>query len=120
MKRTCSTLPALLNLVGSDWSRLAVCAELLCVACPTTKITFTRVSGAGVTPKVFEFKIVMYDGRVFKQDLSFDLLYRPKIVFHTNDYWLRSELDPAANLLDCLVSLVAAYDTLEKITYDFT
>jgi hypothetical protein len=94
-------------------------AELLYAAVALEKITFTRTSGVGVTPKVFEYKINTVDGRIWKQTITFDNVRDPKMTFNMSDLWRLSEFAQQRNLRDVFVALVGSYLDLEKITYDF-
>lgn len=117
MKRTCTTLPSSLNLTNADWARVSGNAEQL--GFQINKITFTRQSAAGVTPKVFEYKINAADGRVWKQVLTFDNMNDPSMAYEGNDSWRLSEFSTQRGLRDAFVAFVGAYPDLEKITYDF-
>jgi hypothetical protein len=119
MKHTCTTLPISLDLTSADWARLASQAESFNSSCQSTKLTFTRISGVGVIPKVFEYKINVLDGRIWKQTITFDDLRNPAMTFNVNDLWRLTEFSQQRTLRDILVALVGSYPDLEKITYDF-
>lgn len=119
MKHTCTTLPLSLELTSADWARVSANAEAFYSGCHATKITFTRTSLAGVTPKVFEYKINCADGRIWKQTITFDISRDPSMTFNVNDNWRLSEFANQRALRDTFVQLVNDYPDLEKITYDF-
>lgn len=119
MKHACTTQPPSLELTSADWARVAQNAEAFFAGCPATKITFTRTSGVGVTPKVFEYKILAVDGRVWKQTITFDTPRDPKMTFNISDEWRLSEFSNQRDVRDTFVILANDYPDLEKIIYDF-
>lgn len=120
MKRVFRVLPSGLIVAATDAAGLLGVMEAFRVVVPTAKLSFVRLSDAGVEPKVFRYKIEADNGRIWKQTITFDNLQDPQMTFEVADQWRLSEFSNQRNVRNVLVGYVAKYPTLESLVYDYT
>jgi len=120
MKRIFSVYPSGLTITPVDTDRLLGVLEMFRSIVPTTKLSFVRQSNPGDEPRVFLYRIEAADGRIWKQHITFDNAGDPQMTFEVANPWRLSEFSNQRNVRNALVSIAAAYPSLEKIVYEYT
>jgi len=119
MKRTLNVFPATLVVSPNDLAQISSLSETLDTAVPMAKLTLNKLTPLGVEPKVFLYKLEAADARLWKQNITFDIGTNPLMTFDVVDFWRLSEFSAQRTLRTALISLVAKYPDLEKVTYDY-
>lgn len=119
MKRVFNVLPADLVISSPDVGAVQGLLEGVNAIFLVAKVVFEQTSTIGIEPKVFHYKIEAADGRLWQQDITFDNAVNPQMTFNVSNEWRLSEFSGQRTMRNFLISLVAKYPTLTKISYNY-
>jgi len=87
--------------IPSEWASGYVLTPLaaLNVAAPISTLTWERVA-----PGVYEYRLVLKDGRKWIQTVTFDGLAEPLQTFNISDGWRSAEFSLSRPVRECLIA----------------